>query len=224
MKWTRVCQPRLKGGLGVRDIRLVNLSLLAKWRWRLISDNGSLWKNVLQDKYGDGLVALGFLSEGLRSRIASNWWKDLMMLVVDGGESWFVTEVVRKLGDEMNTSFWNDKWHSDGVLRNLYPRLFALSTQKNFMVGELGIRTGEGRGWEFTWRRPLFEWEGDSLQNLLSVLEGVRLGGGSDVWVWRLGEEGVFTVNSCYKLLEGLWLSDGELSGLETFDVDKVFG
>jgi len=32
VKWSRVCQPRTIGGLGVRDIRLVNLSLLAKWR------------------------------------------------------------------------------------------------------------------------------------------------------------------------------------------------
>jgi len=32
VKWRVVCQPRSKGGLGVRDIRLVNLSLLLKWR------------------------------------------------------------------------------------------------------------------------------------------------------------------------------------------------
>jgi len=33
VKWRRVCQPRSKGGLGVRDVRLVNLSLMAKWKW-----------------------------------------------------------------------------------------------------------------------------------------------------------------------------------------------
>lgn len=32
VKWSKVCQPKEKGGLGIRDIRLVNLSLLAKWR------------------------------------------------------------------------------------------------------------------------------------------------------------------------------------------------
>ncbi|KEH37841.1 transmembrane protein, putative [Medicago truncatula] len=34
VKWSTVCQPRAKGGLGVRDMRVVvNISLLAKWSW-----------------------------------------------------------------------------------------------------------------------------------------------------------------------------------------------
>jgi len=143
----------------VRDIRLVNISLLAKWRWRLLTKNGSLWKNVLQDKYGDGVAALEVSSGGIRSSVASNWWKDLMKLEGGGGDGWLVTEVVHKVGDGMNTSFWKDRWHSEEVLCNLYPRLYALSTNKNVMVGELRITSGEGRDWEFTWRRTLFEWE-----------------------------------------------------------------
>lgn len=47
------------------------------------------------------------------------------------------------------------------------------------------------------------------------MLEGVTIGVGTDEWRWRPGEDGVCTVNSCYKLLEGLWLVDGDLNGLE---------
>jgi hypothetical protein len=36
VKWKKVCQPRSKGGLGVRDVKLVNLRLLAKWKLRLL--------------------------------------------------------------------------------------------------------------------------------------------------------------------------------------------
>ena len=32
IKWKSVCQPKSYGGLGVRDVRVDNLSLLAKWR------------------------------------------------------------------------------------------------------------------------------------------------------------------------------------------------
>ena len=32
VNWKRVCQPRSNGGLGVRDVKLVNLSLMAKWK------------------------------------------------------------------------------------------------------------------------------------------------------------------------------------------------
>lgn len=31
LKWSKVCQPKAKGGLGVRDVRRENLSLLVKW-------------------------------------------------------------------------------------------------------------------------------------------------------------------------------------------------
>jgi hypothetical protein len=34
VKWSEVCQPRSNGGLGVRDVGKVNLSLLIKWRWK----------------------------------------------------------------------------------------------------------------------------------------------------------------------------------------------
>jgi len=53
VKWRRVCQPKSKGGLGVRDVRLVNLSLMAKWKWRLLQEGTTLWKVVLREKYGD---------------------------------------------------------------------------------------------------------------------------------------------------------------------------
>ncbi|PNX79587.1 ribonuclease H, partial [Trifolium pratense] len=36
-----------EGGLGVRDLRMVNLALLGKWRWRLISGAGGLWKDIV---------------------------------------------------------------------------------------------------------------------------------------------------------------------------------
>ena len=32
VKWRKVCHPKGRGGLGVKDIKLMNLSLLAKWR------------------------------------------------------------------------------------------------------------------------------------------------------------------------------------------------
>jgi hypothetical protein len=52
VKGRMVCQSRCKGGLGVRDIKFVNICLLAKWRWCLLHDDSSLWKRVLVDKYG----------------------------------------------------------------------------------------------------------------------------------------------------------------------------
>jgi hypothetical protein len=48
ISWVRsksVCQHKVNGGLGVRDVRVLNVSLLAKWRWRLLDGEVTLWKD-----------------------------------------------------------------------------------------------------------------------------------------------------------------------------------
>ncbi|MCI06473.1 ribonuclease H protein, partial [Trifolium medium] len=44
VKWSEVCKPKNQGGLGVRDVSRVNLSLLIKWRWKLLQKDDAIWK------------------------------------------------------------------------------------------------------------------------------------------------------------------------------------
>jgi hypothetical protein len=46
-----VCRPKVEGGLGVKDLKWFNISLLAKWRWRLLVEHDLLWKKVLDAKH-----------------------------------------------------------------------------------------------------------------------------------------------------------------------------
>jgi len=52
VSWEDVCKSKEDGGLGIRDIRKFNLALLAKWRWRLVSNEEGRWKDLLASKYG----------------------------------------------------------------------------------------------------------------------------------------------------------------------------
>ncbi|KEH34454.1 hypothetical protein MTR_3g466670 [Medicago truncatula] len=45
----------MKRGLGVKNLRVVNLSLLVKCRWRLIQYGKRLWKKFLHVKYGESI-------------------------------------------------------------------------------------------------------------------------------------------------------------------------
>jgi len=38
--------------LGIKDIRKFNATLLAKWKWRLMSEEKGKWKDILLSKYG----------------------------------------------------------------------------------------------------------------------------------------------------------------------------
>ncbi|KAL6585288.1 hypothetical protein OROMI_004577 [Orobanche minor] len=46
VSWSKVCESKDCGGLGVKDLRLFNLSLLGKWVWGLLNKPNALWVRV----------------------------------------------------------------------------------------------------------------------------------------------------------------------------------
>jgi len=50
VKWEIICKSKKKGGLGIKDFRRMNLSLLCKWWWNLEHDDG-LWQQIVKFKY-----------------------------------------------------------------------------------------------------------------------------------------------------------------------------
>jgi hypothetical protein len=45
-----ICKSKKKGGLGIKDLRKMNVSLLAKWWWKLEQEDG-LWQDIINAKY-----------------------------------------------------------------------------------------------------------------------------------------------------------------------------
>ncbi|WMV44892.1 hypothetical protein MTR67_038277 [Solanum verrucosum] len=52
VKWENVIMPKQHGGLGIRDLKKHNKSLLTKWWWRYGQEPTSIWKEVVNAKYG----------------------------------------------------------------------------------------------------------------------------------------------------------------------------
>ncbi|GAU49886.1 hypothetical protein TSUD_408250 [Trifolium subterraneum] len=51
VSWGNVCKPKNEGGLGIRDLRYVNLALLGKWRWRLLDEGQGIWRYIILARY-----------------------------------------------------------------------------------------------------------------------------------------------------------------------------
>jgi hypothetical protein len=105
-----VCRPKKDGGLGVKDLRIMNISLLTKWRWRLLSVGGAIWKNVLFDRYGGGSRGFDWCSGSLPPNIASIWWKDLLSIGIVDGSDRLNDIFFKKIGNGTTTNFWHDIW------------------------------------------------------------------------------------------------------------------
>ncbi|MCH79913.1 ribonuclease H protein, partial [Trifolium medium] len=179
VKWETICLPKREGGLGVRDLRIVNTSLLAKWRWRLLQNEDAMWSWSCDVRSVGGEVAQNL--------------------------NWFSSSVSRTVSNGRNTRFWLDKWTPDGPLMLKFPHLFSLSRSPEATIGDMGNWLGEAWFWDFTWRRNLFVWEENQFHSLLSSLRPLVNRTGMDSWRWEPDPEGVFSARSVYSLLVHRW-------------------
>ncbi|GAU10160.1 hypothetical protein TSUD_418630, partial [Trifolium subterraneum] len=80
VSWGKVCKSKSDGGLGVRDLRAVNLALLGKWRWRLISGGVGLWRDIILARHGS-LFPSPHLGGRLKDlKRVSCWWRNVSLL------------------------------------------------------------------------------------------------------------------------------------------------
>ncbi|RVW98661.1 putative ribonuclease H protein [Vitis vinifera] len=70
VEWSIVCLDKRKGGLGVRNLALLNKALLCKWSWRFAMESEALWRQVICIKYGEEEVVGGPV---LFSRRLNDW-------------------------------------------------------------------------------------------------------------------------------------------------------
>jgi hypothetical protein len=74
-----------------------NISLLIKWRWRLLQKKNGLWKEILVAKYGaEACRKVHWIGSRFGNR-ASFWWKDLCGIDVREEGSWFANNISRVL-------------------------------------------------------------------------------------------------------------------------------
>lgn len=51
INWKKLCSPKVKGGMGFKDIQALNLALLVKQAWRLMQHTHSLFYRVYKARY-----------------------------------------------------------------------------------------------------------------------------------------------------------------------------
>ncbi|GJT53495.1 RNA-directed DNA polymerase, eukaryota [Tanacetum coccineum] len=76
VKWSRVLAPKIHGGLGVSSFFALNRALLAKWVWRFLSHDNSLWYQVISGIHGSNAQLSAAHSFGSLTDFHS-FWKDL---------------------------------------------------------------------------------------------------------------------------------------------------
>jgi hypothetical protein len=199
VSWDRICQPKEKGGLGIKNLELFNDSLLCKWKWRCLVDREAPWYHLLQFRYGS--LAGNLLRQDGRIGIkkASIWWRHIWRLGSEEDGGWFGSNISNKIGDGVDINFWKDKWMGTETMKDLFPDLFSKTNKPEGSVAHMGRWNGDVWQWKFDWNEELTATEIDNALYLLSLLHSVQLRRNErDSRRWVAHPVGSFTVQSTY--------------------------
>jgi hypothetical protein len=60
VRWDKVCTSKKKGGLGIKNLRLLNICLMCKWWCKLEKEKG-IWQKIVNNKYihGNSILNIG---------------------------------------------------------------------------------------------------------------------------------------------------------------------
>ena len=170
VKWSDIQLSREMGGLGVGNIMHKNLILLFKWWWCFTESDNTLWKKILQSVHE---IKGGKASSETFSKVREGTWSCLLSNDSDTSN---VREIVEEgmlisVGNGNSVRLWHDRWCEAGILKRIFPRLFAISLQKNLLVSQLGEWNENIWAWDLRWRRGLYEVENEEVSRLKYIIE-----------------------------------------------------
>ena len=171
------------GGLGVGNIMHKNLILLFKWWWRFSESNNTQWKRILQSVHEiQGVKA----SSKTFSKAKGGTWSQLLSNDTDTTKIRAIIEegMIVRIGNGESVRFWHDSWCEAEILKRTFPRMFAISLQKNLLVSQMGVWNEKSWAWNLRWRRVLYDWENEEVHRLKHIIAQKRPS--------RLMEDGIY--------------------------------
>ena len=126
-KWSMMCRPKEQGGLGIENLELKNKSLLCKWIFKILTEEG-VWHELITNKY----LHSKSLSQVKAKPTDSPFWKGLMKVKDE-----FFDRGCFRVGNGEQTRFWEDTWLGDKPLATQYPSLYNIVQKKEVTVASV---------------------------------------------------------------------------------------
>ncbi|MCL7024264.1 hypothetical protein MKW94_009991 [Papaver nudicaule] len=106
-----------------------------------------------------------------------------------------------KIGKGDKIRLWEDKWHVQGPLSVLFPKLYNLSTSKQISIKDAKLSGNDGVSWDLglLHRRRFYDNEISELTSLLPMVENINVDPEvDDALIWLGDKRGIFSVKAAY--------------------------
>ncbi|GJY01731.1 RNA-directed DNA polymerase, eukaryota, reverse transcriptase zinc-binding domain protein [Tanacetum coccineum] len=200
VKWNNILTDKKRGGLGVSSLFALNRGLMIKWVWKFLSQKDSLWTKVIVAIHGVG----GKIHSEWTSTGKSCWLSILSEVRSLQRKGMYVFDyLTHKMGNGESTKFWLDHWHTRGIFKDIFPRLYALESSKDVTVSS---KIGD-TSLVCSFRRiPRGGIEQNQFDSLVELVRSVTIVPSADRWNWNLESTGIFSVASARRRIDEICL------------------
>lgn len=190
MDWATICQPRDRGGLGIRKLQDQNKSFLLKIELSLVTKKDELWVKVLRSKHR--------LTENIPDTITRNCCSSLRQTIMKIWPS-LKENISWVVGNGSEVDCWSDNWiPSLGPLANHLKE--TDSPIPNMMLEDMVCSNGT---WNLDEFRKLLP---EEIVRIIIDQPPPKTAGGPNRIRWSYGSNGDFSIKSAYKqLVENSW-------------------
>ncbi|XP_058783282.1 uncharacterized protein LOC131657957 [Vicia villosa] len=166
-----------------------------------MSEKGTIWEGLMQERYGELNTRLWLHDDYGYNPKDSNWWRDIML--IGANPMGLMEKIIVKLGDGGKTLFWKSRWLGNRALADQFPGLYAEISNKFDTVSSMGNWNNNVWSWNIIQSEEVLGLEATGeYSDLVQVLLGIQPRQNIiDLVVWPFENSRVFTVKSCYRLL-----------------------
>ncbi|XP_021736605.1 uncharacterized protein LOC110703173 [Chenopodium quinoa] len=133
--WDALCRPKALGGMGFRDLKCFNLSLLAKQIWRLQSNPNTLLFKVLKARY----FKYSSILKANRGHDPNYIWRSIW-----GAKGLFRDGLAWKIGNGRDANIWSGTW----LVNNRLPVHLQRPPEFDEEMKVYELLTEDGRMWD----------------------------------------------------------------------------
>jgi hypothetical protein len=187
VSWDKVCRSKKKGGLGIKNLRRQNISLLTKW-WLKLDTHDGLWQRIVKARY----LRNKTIANVLPRFSDSPCWKSLFQV-----KETYLAGRKLSLKNGGVVRFWEDPWDSEFPLCDTYHVLYDIFQMKGCTIKDFVENNYDMRFFRRLHGDLATQWE-----NINAKVANINLEETDYVITWGLTSNKRFSTKSVYEYLE----------------------